>query len=257
MANKPEISVIIPAYNEGDVVEEFLNDLISQLELLGRTWEVIFLDNDAHGNSQRTAEKFTSRYPNFHGYQIAHPGTAIADKSNKYMLGFELAKGRYIFHMDADGQDRPEELPKFIEKLDEGYDLVVGYKKKRQDNILYMLPSRGLNFLVRFITGVPVHDMNNGFKGYKAEAAKSLKLYGGDFRFIPVLLSTEGRKIVEVPVAHRKREHGDGKFNFMSRLRGGVIDLVIVIIMSRIKFIADHFRSKARSSYKQLILKEY
>jgi glycosyltransferase involved in cell wall biosynthesis len=159
--------------------------------------------------------------------------------------------------MDADGQDRPEELPKFVQKLDEGYDLVVGYKKKRKDNLLYMLPSRGLNFLVRFITGVPVHDMNNGFKGYKSDAAKSLKLYGGDFRFIPVLLSTEGRRVVEVPVVHRKREHGEGKFNFLSRLKGGVVDLAIVILMSRIKFVADYFRSKALPSYKPLIIKEY
>lgn len=250
-----DISVIIPSYNEGDSVEVFLRDLVSQLKKLNLNWEILFLDNDTEHNSETVIRELRKTFPNIYGFQLSHPGIAVEDKSNKYMLGFELAKGRYIFHMDADGQDRPEEIDKFIEKLEEGFDLVVGYKKKRKDNFLYTLPSRGINALVRFITGVRIHDMNNGFKGYKASVAKSLNLRGGEFRFIPIILSAQNKEVTEVVVEHRKRIYGEGKFSFFSRLKGGFFDLLPVLFRSKLPFL---FKQRVReNSYKQLIIKEY
>jgi glycosyltransferase involved in cell wall biosynthesis len=257
MGNNPEISTIIPSYKEGESVKYFLTDLVTELNALNKTWEIIFLDSDTENNSENVLTKMSSQYENFHAYKVAHPGDTIADKANKYMLGFELAKGKYIIHMDADGQDRPEELHKFVEKLDEGYDLVVGHKQKRKDSLAYMLPSKILNLGVSLVTGVKIHDMNNGFKGYKAEVAKSLKLYGGDFRFIPILLAAKGKKIVEVPVRHVERKFGTGKYSFFSRLRGGIFDLSTVVLITKSDAIAKHFHSQVKDSYEFLIVEEY
>ncbi len=228
---KYEISVIIPAYKEGGEVRYFLNDLFKQLDKLGKKYEVLFIDNNTSENSEEVVKEFAKKHHEIKYYQLLHPGVSVVDKANKYVLGFKLAQGRIILHLDADGQDRPEEIAKFIEKIEEGYDMVVGYKKERKDPFLYKFPSKVLNSVIRILTGTNVHDMNNGFKAYKAEVAKSLNLYSGNFRYIPIILHSNGYKITEVPVKHIPRKYGKGKFNFLSRVKGGVFDLLSTLLI--------------------------
>lgn len=226
-----EISIIIPAYNEGNEVKYFLEELYMELGKLNTTFEVIFIDNNTSENSSEIAHDFSKKYANFRAYELSHPGVSVVDKSNKYMLGFREARGEIIIHLDADGQDRPEEISKFVDRIREGYDLAIGYKQNRKDSFMYKFPSKGLNFIVRLLTGTKVHDMNNGFKAYKANVAKSLNLYSGNFRYIPILLNSRGYRISEIPVKHIERKFGKGKFNFMSRAKGGVFDLISTLLV--------------------------
>ncbi len=241
--NSLDLSFIIPAYNEGPEIEDFLLELIGVLNSLDRTFEIIVFDGWTKNNSEEVLEKFSKKYDFFKYYILHHPGIAVVDKCNKYIKGFKLAKGKYIFQMDADGQDVPSEIPKFLEKLDEGYDMVTGWKQKRQDSFFYNLTSKIANNLTRKLTGVNVHDMNNGFKGYKKNVAKSLRLQGGYFRFIPLILTKNGYSITEVPVQHRKRSFGEGKFTFFSRLKG-LLDLFSLLLVLKMNKTPFYFLSK-------------
>jgi glycosyltransferase involved in cell wall biosynthesis len=149
------------------------------------------------------------------------------------MIGFTLARGKYIVHIDSDGQDNPADLKKFIDKLDEGTDLVVGFKQKRKDGKIYMISSKIGNGFTRMLTGVKVHDMNCGFKGYKHHVAKGLNIKGRWYRYIPAIVSARGYKIEEVPIENRKREWGSTNFNFRNRLEGGLFDMPAVIAVTK------------------------
>ncbi len=224
------ISFVIQAYEEGNDVKGFLKELVDEIEKMNKDCEIIFLDGDTKNNSQKTLEEMKKNHRFIQYHVLHHPGVAVVDKANKYNKGFELAKGKYIVQMDADGQDVPKEVPKFIEKLDEGYDMVTGWKQKRKDSFFYKLTSKFFNKLTMKLTGVHVHDMNNGFKAYKSHVAKSLNLKGGYFRFIPLILTKHGYIITEVPVEHRKRAFGKGKFSFISRSKG-IFDLISLLMV--------------------------
>ncbi|MBI2356871.1 glycosyltransferase [Candidatus Dojkabacteria bacterium] len=226
-----KISVIVPIYNEGSEFRAFLDDLLHELKASKHPFEIIVLDSKSSNNSTVVVKDFAKKHPEVKGYILRHPGVAVTDKTNKYMLGFAEATGEYIVTMDGDGQDRPNEIMKFIQQLDEGSDFVIGYKQKRKDGFIYMLTSKIANRLIRTITGVKVHDMNNGYKAFKAELAKSLRLRSGHFRFLPVIASANRWKTTEVLVVHRQREFGSGKFSFVSRLQGGLFDMLAVFII--------------------------
>jgi glycosyltransferase involved in cell wall biosynthesis len=228
-----KLSIIVPIYNEGLEFDVFLKDLYTSLKKLPNPYEVIVLDSNTANSSWKVIKEYSKREKTLRGYLLTHPGIAVTDKTNKYNLGFELATGDYIISMDGDGQDRPEEIHKFVEKLDNGSDFVIGYKQKRRDGLIYMLTSRLANGLIRALTGVKVHDMNNGFKAFQSSIAKSLNLHSGHFRFLPVIASAKRWKIDEVKVEHRAREFGSGKFNFLSRLQGGLFDMSVVYIISK------------------------
>jgi glycosyltransferase involved in cell wall biosynthesis len=197
------------------------------------TYEVYLVDNTGEGNSIELSKDLNKENKNFKSILIPHPGIPVVDKSNKYTIGNLIAKGKYIVYMDSEGQDRPEELPKFIEKLDEGYDLVMGWKQKRKDGFFYMLTSGFANWLTRTLTGVKVHDMNSGYKAMKASAARSVNLRGGNFRFLPAIFTARKYKVTEVPVKHEERTDGPGRFTFMSRLMGGLFDLPVTVLVSK------------------------
>ncbi len=227
------LSVIVPIYNEGTAFSSFLNNLYREVSKLGLKFEILVLDSVTKDNSKDVVIEFSKKHKEVKGYFLRHPGVAVTDKTNKYMLGFELAQGDYVVTMDGDGQDRPEEMFKFIEKLEDGYDFVIGYKQKRKDGRLYILTSKVANGLMRWVTGVKVHDMNNGYKAFRKEILGDLKLRSGHFRFLPVIASAKKWKTDEVRVLHKPRESGRGKFSFISRLQGGLFDMVIVFIVSK------------------------
>ncbi len=228
-----KISVIVPIYNEGPEFKIFLEELHSELKVLGNPFEVLVIDSLTENSSYDVVKAFAKANRNVKGYFMRHPGAAVTDKTNKYMLGFEIAKGEYVITMDGDGQDRPSEIKKFVEELDKGNDFVIGYKQKRKDGFVYMLTSMVANGLIRSITGVKVHDMNNGFKGFRYDILRDLKLRSGHFRFLPVIAAAKKWKTAEVKVLHRAREHGKGKFSFTSRLQGGLFDMFVVYVVSK------------------------
>ncbi|KKR06061.1 MAG: Glycosyl transferase family 2 [candidate division WS6 bacterium GW2011_GWF2_39_15] len=227
-----KVSVIVPIYNEGEAVRSFLNDLIKEVGKLKYQSEILVFDSPTSKNSEKVLREFAKKYPNVKGYEVRHPGVTVTDKTNKYMLGIQLAQGDYIITSDGDGQDRPEEFHKFFQALEEGYDFAIGRKKKRRDGLAYMITSRIANFIVRSITGVKVHDMNNGIKAFRKDIARELNLKAGHFRFIPVIAAAKKWKITEIDVEHRERL-GKGRFSFMSRLQGGLFDMLIVYFITK------------------------
>jgi len=153
-------------------------------------------------------------------------------KSAALAEGFKLAEGDYIITMDADLQDDPKEIPKLISKLEEGYDLVTGWKKTRKDPWTKRFPSKIANFVTGLITGVKVHDMNCGLKIYRRAVVKSIDIYGGRHRYIPALAGQKRFRIAEIPVQHHKRQYGVTKYGG-SRLFHGFFDLITILFLNR------------------------
>jgi glycosyltransferase involved in cell wall biosynthesis len=152
-------------------------------------------------------------------------------KAQGLATGFSAASGDVILTMDADLQDDPAEIPRFLEKLDEGFDLVSGWKQRRQDPLGKTLPSKLFNATVRRVSGVPLHDFNCGFKAYRGEVARNIQLYGELHRFTPVLAHAEGFRVGELPVRHHARRWGSSKYGW-SRLVKGFLDLLTVTFLT-------------------------
>lgn len=229
-----DISVILPARNEGDKVEKLLQEVIEALQKTGKSYEIFAINSPTDKTSFPTFKEFASKYRNFYAIDLSDKRAAGDGKAVQYMIGFQLARGRYVIHMDTDGQDNPAQIPDFLAKLDEGYDLVVGHKQKRKDGTFYMLTSRLWHLALGTLTGIRLHDMNCGFKAYKGHVVKRLNLKGRWYRYIPSLLAAKGYKITEIPIENRKREWGRSNFSFFNRLQGGIFDLLTVAALNRI-----------------------
>ena len=238
MPATPDISIVIPLCNE----EATLYRLFEQIDatLSASDWaqfETIFVDDGSTDGSWAQLVEL----------QTAHPGRVTAlrfrrnyGKAAALSAGFAAARGEIILTMDADLQDEPEEIPAFLEKLDEGYDCVSGWKQLRKDPLGKTLPSRVFNLATRFATGVKIHDFNCGFKAYRAEAIQSIELYGELHRYIPVLLAADGFTPTEIPVRHHRRTHGVSKYGWKRLLKGG-LDLVTVVVLTRYLKRPGHF----------------
>ena len=146
--------------------------------------------------------------------------------------GFEVATAPVLVMMDADLQDDPADLPRFLEKIDEGFDVVVGWKVKRKDPLNRRLLSRVFNGTVSWLTRVPLHDMNCGFKAYRREVVETVPIYGDLFRFIPAFASAEGFRITEIPIKHHSRQYGSSRYG-LERVLRGIFDLVSVLFLIR------------------------
>lgn len=219
----PRVSVVIPVRNEEHDVEELARRIGEQLR---DSYEILFIDD---GSTDRTWARIEA---------IARPGVVRGmrfrrnfGKAAALMAGFQAARGELVFTMDGDLQDDPAEIPRFIAKLGEGYDLIAGYKRKRRDPLNKVIASRLFNFVVRKLTGVDLHDMNCGFKLYRGKAAKDVRIYGELHRFIPALAAAAGYRIGEIEVQHHARRHGKSKYG-MSRLFKGFVDLVTVLLIT-------------------------
>ena len=224
MPAKPQISVVIPVHNEQDDVAELTHRLI---EVLGPDDEIIFVDDGSCDATWQRLEK------------LHQPGRVRLvkfrtnfGKAAALMAGFALTRGELVFTMDGDLQDDPSEIPRFIERLDEGFDLVSGWKKTRHDPINKVIASRIFNSCVRHLTQVNLHDMNCGFKCYRGDLARSVRIYGELHRFIPALAAHGGYRVGEIEVRHQARQHGHSKYGF-SRLFKGFFDLITVLLKTR------------------------
>jgi glycosyltransferase involved in cell wall biosynthesis len=222
------LSVVVPVYNEERSVELLYDEIAAALDPLEQEWEAVFVDDGSSDGSFAALTRLHSRAPNVRVVRLRRNfGKAAA-----LAAGFAQSSGDLIATLDADGQDDPAELPRLLAKLDEGYDLVSGWKVRRRDPWRRRFVSRIFNAVTGWISGVRLHDMNCGFKAYRAEVVRGLPLYGELHRFIPVLAHERGYRVTELTVNHRPREHGRSRYGIERYLRG-FFDLITVTFMGR------------------------
>ena len=222
-----KISVVIPVFNE----LESLPDLVEELKLNlnnFKDWEVIFVDDGSSDKSNNWLFKLSNENDNFKLIQFFRN----YGKSAALSEGFKNAKGDYIITMDADLQDDPAEIPNLINKLEEGWDLVSGWKKNRLDPLNKTLPSKLFNFVTRIVTGIKIHDFNCGLKGYRQSVIKSINIYGGRHRYIPALAGQRKFRVTEIIVNHRERKYGKTKYGG-SRIFHGFFDLITILFLNK------------------------
>src|SRR6059058_2172197 len=224
------ISFVVPVFNEEQSIRELYEKLSAKLDELGQGYEIIFVDDGSTDKTFAELKKLHEEHPDI--VRVIRFRRNFG-KTPALVAGFSRCRGEIIFTMDGDLQDDPEEIPNFLEKINEGYDLVSGWKFPRLDPITKTFPSRVFNSLVSKMTGVHLHDINNGFKAYRREVVEDshLKLYGEFHRFIPVMAQWRGFSVTEIKVHHYPRIHGVSKFG-AKRFARGLIDLMNVLFLT-------------------------
>ncbi len=224
----PDISIIVPVLNEAESLPILRERLIGVLEGMDMPFEIIFID-DGSTDAGRDLMADLARADDRIGlirFRRNFGKAAALD------AGFRAARGRFVITMDADLQDDPDEVPRLIAKLEEGYDLVSGWKHVRHDPLDKTLPSKLFNGVVSWASGIKLHDFNCGLKAYRRETLADLSLYGELHRFIPVLAHWRGFRVTEMPVTHHPRQFGKSKFG-AGRLVKGFLDLMTVMLITR------------------------
>ena len=222
-----KISVVIPTFNEKESIPDLYLEICNGISDHS-DWEIIFVDDGSSDGSKGEIEriitkdskvKLISFYRNF-------------GKSAALSEGFKHSKGDIIITMDADLQDDPAEMPNLIKKINEGYDLVSGWKKIRHDPWTKTLPSKIFNFVTRLLTGVKIHDFNCGLKAYRSSVVKSIEIFGGRHRYIPALAGQKNFSVSEIIVNHRPRKFGMTKYGG-SRIFHGFFDLLTILFLNK------------------------
>ena len=234
-----DISVIVPAFNERESLPELSAWIARVMREHGYSYEVLIVDDGSTDGSWETIRALAGDDPHVHGLRFRRN----YGKSAALYCGFERAQGEVVFTMDADLQDSPDELPEMYRMIvEQGYDLVSGWKQHRKDNALTKnLPSKLYNATARRITGIKLHDMNCGLKAYRKDVVKSIEVYGEMHRYIPYLAKNAGyTKIGEKPVVHAKRKYGKSKFG-MNRFVNGFLDLQTLSFLTRFGKDPMHF----------------
>jgi glycosyltransferase involved in cell wall biosynthesis len=222
------LSIVVPVYNEERSVALLFDELQATLDGLGTAWEVIFVDD---GSTDGTFAALTRLHAAHSTVRVVRLRRNFG-KAAALSAGFEHAQGEIVVTIDGDGQDDPVEIARLLAKLDEGFDLVSGWKARRRDPLRRRVLSRLFNAVTSWVSGVRLHDMNCGLKAYRAEVLRGLNLYGELHRFVPVLAHAEGYRVAELPVNHRPRRHGRSHYGLERYLRG-FLDLLTVSFMGR------------------------
>ncbi len=229
------LSVVIPLYNEEPSLEKLYQELVEMSSGRGYSMEIIFVDDGSTDGSWGVIRRLAERDQRVRGIRFRRNfGKAAALDA-----GFAAAQGEYVITLDADLQDDPHEIPKLLAKLEEGFDLVSGWKQHRQDPWGKVIGSRIFNYAVRRLTGVHLHDHNCGMKAYRQEVVREVRLYGEMHRLVPVLAAARGFRVTEVPVHHRPRQFGRSKYG-PSRAVKGVLDLLTVKFLTTYGFRPQH-----------------
>lgn len=219
-----KVSVVVPAYDEQDSLAQLCEETVAAVAPLCDDWELIFVDD---GSSDATFERIADlarSYSQVRGIRLSRN----FGKSAAYRVGFDAADGDFVITLDGDLQDDPAEIPKLLAKLEEGHDLVAGWKQARMGNEPQKaLPSRLFNLLLSWLFGLALHDSNCGFRAMRRAVAKNLDLHGGSYRFIPELAHVTGYRVAEVKVQHRLRAHGRSKYG-PGRFWTGLVDMLAV-----------------------------
>jgi glycosyltransferase involved in cell wall biosynthesis len=224
------LSITIPLYNEEENIAPLYERLIRELERLARPFEIILVNDGSTDGSERALDALGAQDPRV---KVIHFRRNFGQTA-AMMAGIRYASGDIIVPMDGDLQNDPADIPKLLAKLDEGYDVVSGWRQDRKDHTLRRnFPSRVANLLISRISGVRLHDYGCSLKAYRKEVVKGVKLYGEMHRFIPIYASWEGGRVTEVPVSHHARIHGESKYG-VDRVVKVVLDLIVV------KFLAGY-----------------
>ena len=225
------ISVVVPLLNEEATLAELYREIAASLEPREEAFEVVFVDD---GSTDRSLEILHHLHEEADNVVVVHMRRNFG-KAAALKAGFLEARGEVFVTIDADLQDDPAEIPQLLAKLDEGFDLVSGWKTRRNDPFLRRLFSRIFNTTTALVSGVKLHDVNCGLKAYRAEVLQDMRLYGELHRFIPVLAAYQGYRIAELPVNHRVRQHGRSRYGPERYLRG-FFDLLSVTFMGRYRY---------------------
>ena len=227
MKNQFDISILVPVYNEQDSITTLYSELKENLDKL-YNWEVLFINDGSTDQSKKIIAELIKNEDNIRVISfLSNKG-----KSEALNIGFKNCNSKYIVTIDADLQDDPSEIINLIKKIEEGYDMVSGWKHKRKDSISKTLPSKIYNFVLRKMFGIKIHDFNCGLKIYKAKVTKIINIYGGLHRFIPILVYQNGFSIAEISVNHRERKYGISKYG-SSRLFHGFFDLITLTFFNK------------------------
>ncbi len=224
----PELSVLVPVLDEEGTVEELARQVAAILDEVGRSFEIVFVDD---GSTDGTVERIRRA-------RQADPRVKLVGlrrnfgKAAALCAGFEASSGQILITMDGDLQDEPKEIPHFLLKLEEGFDLVSGWKKTRRDPINKRWPSKLFNWATRRMAQVDLHDFNCGFKAYRREVFENIAIYGELHRYIPVLASRKGFRVGELAVVHNPRLHGRSKYGW-DRYYKGLLDLITVLFITK------------------------
>lgn len=218
------LSVVVPIYNEVENIPDLHEQLLSSLRALGRSYEIIYVDDGSRDGSFEALAKATYGDPNARVIQFRRNFGQTAAIS----AGISQSRGEVVMMMDGDLQNDPADIPLFIEQLDAGHDVVSGWRKDRHDAFLSRkLPSRMANWLIARVTGVPLHDFGCTLKAYRREVISEVQLYGEMHRFIPAFASHVGASVTEIPVNHRPRTRGKSKYG-ITRTGRVLLDLMVV-----------------------------
>jgi len=233
-----DVSIVVPVFNERPTLGELVAQCVAAMEPLGLAWEIIIVDDGSTDGSFDEMATLRARDARVRGLRLrTNLGKAAA-----LAVGFRAARGGRIVTMDGDLQDDPAEIPNLLARLDDGYDLVSGWKQQRNDPTSRVIASRLFNGLSRAVSDVELHDVNCGLKAYLREVTAEVPLYGELHRFIPLLASWRGFRVAEVVVSHRPRAVGRSKYGWSRALRG-IMDLVTVVCLTRYNRRPAHFFS--------------
>jgi len=231
-----DLSLVIPVLNEEGSLRTLTDKIMSVLLSENIKGEILFIND---GSTDQTTDILNDLSRENENVRVVHfrnnKGKAAA-----LQTGFAMAKGRYVITMDGDLQDDPKEIPNLIARLEEGWDMVSGWKKVRHDPLDKTLPSKLFNKITSKLTGIPIHDFNCGLKAYRLEVVKSITLYGELHRYIPVLAKMEGFRVTELPVTHHPRTTGKSKYG-AGRMFKGFFDLITVLFLTRFTVRPMHF----------------
>jgi glycosyltransferase involved in cell wall biosynthesis len=227
MTENSSISIIVPVLNEEGSLDKFYNETTKSLNEYSN-WEIIIIDDGSDDESYNIMRKIAdndSRVSIIQFFKNFGKADALSE-------GFKQANGDVVITIDADLQDDPAEIPRLVEKIQEGWDVVSGWKKDRKDPISKRLPSKLFNMVTRFLTGIKIHDFNCGLKAYRRKVVKSIDIYGGLHRYIPAIAGQKGFSITEIAVNHRPREFGETKYGG-NRLFHGFFDLFTMLFTGK------------------------
>ena len=226
MTNK-SVTIVIPVYNEEESIPSLYTEIKSSLKNFPEH-EIIFIND---GSEDTSIHKISTLVDNDSTVTLIdlYSNSGKADALNE---GFKAAKGEIVISMDADLQDDPAEIPNLVDKINQGWDLVSGWKVDRKDPITKRWPSKLFNAIMRYVTNVKIHDFNCGLKAYKNKVVKALDLYGGMHRYTPALAAQKGFSVTEIPVNHRPRKFGVTKYGG-SRIFHGFYDLLTVMFLGK------------------------
>ncbi len=218
-----ELSIVVPAYNEEKNVIAVYNSLVHNLADVKKEYEIIFIND---GSTDSTLDELKNLRDKDKRVKILS-FTKNFKKGSALAAGLKRASGNIVITMDSDMQDNPNEIPKLLSKLEEGYDMVVGWKYPRKDPLNKILASKVFNFLVRVLTKIKIHDCDSNFRAMRKNVIPHLEIYSGLYRYIPVIAHQNGFKVTEVKVKHFPRLHGKSKYN-LSRMYTGIFDLITI-----------------------------